>query len=201
MFPEMRACQSQQTGTRQSRQNPSVRHAHEPWSGEITSYRLRTRDKAVSIVILASKGGAREIEMDEKIVQQILDQLFPSLEALDTQSGALLQFVKDKKLASDEEITSYFEQAGNASSVRWRAARARINYLVSTAANATESVPEKKSVKATDPGPAPTDGASAKPNPEKDESDVSGGEKAVPSAPTSRSAPTEDKGDKGKGAA
>jgi hypothetical protein len=143
--------------------------------------------------ILASKESTKESEMDEEVVQQILDELFPSLEALDTQSAALLQFIKDKKLASEEEIASYLEQAGNASSVRWRAARARINYLVSTAANATEPVAEKKSLKEADPGPEPTGRASAKPD-EKKESAVRSDEKTVPNAPTSRSTSAEDAG-------
>jgi hypothetical protein len=138
--------------------------------------------------------------MDPKIVQQILDELFPSLEALDTQSAALLRLVKDKKLASDEEIASYFEQAGNASSVRWRAARARINYLVSTPANAAEPEAEKKPVKAAEPESETPASASDKPNSEanpalekdkkdrKDKSDAPSDEKAVPNASTSTSA-------------
>jgi len=79
--------------------------------------------------------------MDDKIAQLILDELFSSLEALETQSGAVLQFLNDKGIADDDELARYLEQAGMASSVKRRAARMRINYLVSAINN-----PPKKAV-------------------------------------------------------
>jgi hypothetical protein len=86
--------------------------------------------------------------MDDKIAQLILDELFSSLEALETQSGAMLQFLKDKGIAADNELVLYMEQAGMASSVKRRAARMRINYLVSAITN-----PPKKAVE-TEPAKA-----------------------------------------------
>jgi hypothetical protein len=71
--------------------------------------------------------------VDPTIAQEILDELFSSLEALETQSAALLQFVKAKGLASEQELAPYLEQAGNASNIRWRAARVRIDHLLSSA--------------------------------------------------------------------
>jgi hypothetical protein len=71
--------------------------------------------------------------MNDKIVEEILNELFSSLEALDTQSAGLKQFLKEKGIISDEELAPHLERAGNASSVRWRAARVRIDYLLASA--------------------------------------------------------------------
>ena len=78
--------------------------------------------------------------MKEDIAQEILHELFSSLEALDTQVTAVLQFLKDKESANGEDLAPYLEQAGNASNVRWRAARVRIDYLLSSAVNPFISV-------------------------------------------------------------
>jgi hypothetical protein len=105
--------------------------------------------------------------MDEKLVQEILDELFSSLEALETRSAAVLEFLKDKGLATDEELAPHFEQAANASNVRWRAARVRINHLLSSALKPDEKVAEKKTAKA--PENSPDLAVAKKTDPTKDE--------------------------------
>jgi hypothetical protein len=82
--------------------------------------------------------------MDEKIVQEMLHELFSSLEVLDTQNAAILQFLKDKGIASEQELAPYLEQAGNASSVRWLAASVRMNHLLSSAFKTDEKKAEEK---------------------------------------------------------
>jgi hypothetical protein len=87
--------------------------------------------------------------MDENtnIVQEILHDVFSSMEALETQNTAILQFLKDKGIATDEELASHLEQAGNASSVRWRGVRVRADYLFASAIKAAEQAVEKESPK------------------------------------------------------
>jgi hypothetical protein len=88
--------------------------------------------------------------MDEKIVHEILDDWFASLEALDTQSTAVLQFLKDKGIANEEELASHLEQAGKRSSVKWLAVRVRMNYLLSSVIKAPEQDANKESSKPTE---------------------------------------------------
>jgi hypothetical protein len=71
--------------------------------------------------------------MDENIVQEILHELFSALETLETQNGAVLQLLKDKGIATDQDLAVQLKKAGDSASVRWVAVRARIDRLVSSA--------------------------------------------------------------------
>jgi hypothetical protein len=68
--------------------------------------------------------------MNNDAMKEVLNELFSHLERLETQNEAILQFLKEKKRVTDKQLAPYLEQAGNASSVKWRAARVRINHLL-----------------------------------------------------------------------
>jgi len=82
--------------------------------------------------------------MDAKIAEQILDELAPTFEAIESQSAAILQFLKDKNIANDEQLAPYMEKAAAASSVRWRALRMRMGRLFSLAEKSEEETLAKK---------------------------------------------------------
>jgi hypothetical protein len=69
--------------------------------------------------------------MINEAMKEILNELFSHLERLETQSEAILQFLKEKKRVTEKQLAPYLEQAGNASNVKWRAARIRIEHLLS----------------------------------------------------------------------
>jgi len=72
--------------------------------------------------------------MDAQVAQELLNELGSSLENLETQQAALLQFLKDKGIVRDDQLAPYLNEAGNASSVRWRAAHVRLEHIFSAAA-------------------------------------------------------------------
>jgi hypothetical protein len=67
-----------------------------------------------------------------------------------------LQLLKDKGLATEEELAAQFKQAGKASSVRWLAVRVRIDYLLSSAMKKAEQDVQKETPKATENSVAET---------------------------------------------
>ena len=68
--------------------------------------------------------------MNNEAMKEILNELFSHLERLETQNEAILQFLKEKKRVTDKQLAPYLEQAANASNVKWRAARVRIDHLL-----------------------------------------------------------------------
>ena len=124
--------------------------------------------------------------MDEKLAQEILDGLFSSLEALETRTAAVLEFLKGKGLATDEELAPHLEQAANASNVRWRAARVRINHLLSSAMKPDEKVTEKETAKAAETSPDPVPDPPTETDPAKDDERAQDSEK-----PAGRAKPEE----------
>ena len=71
------------------------------------------------------------METNANPLKEVLDELFTLLEVLETHSEAVLQFLKDQGITTDEKLAPYLERAGNATSVKWRAARVRMKYLLS----------------------------------------------------------------------
>jgi hypothetical protein len=91
------------------------------------------------------------MENNPEPIKEILDELFSLLESLETQSLALTQFLKDQGIATDQKLAPYLDRAGNASSVKWRAARARMQYLLSPVAKKTDDQAKDKNKESEKP--------------------------------------------------
>jgi len=105
--------------------------------------------------------------MDVHMAQELLNELGSSLENLETQQAALLQLLKDKRIVTNEELAPYLNQAGNASSVRWRAAHLRLEHIFSAAAQKEQQAgkPEERKIAGTQaPGNNQKDGEAGKPS-------------------------------------
>ena len=81
--------------------------------------------------------------MNVDLAQELLNELGSSLEDLETQHAALLQFLKDQDIVTDDQLASYLTQAGKTSNVRWRATRVRLERLFSTEKQNEEQLAEK----------------------------------------------------------
>ncbi len=91
------------------------------------------------------------METNAEPIKEVLDDLFALLETLETQNIAVVQFLKDQGIATDETFAPYLERAGAASSVKWRAARARMTFLLAPAPKkSTEPENETKDKKTKD---------------------------------------------------
>jgi hypothetical protein len=77
--------------------------------------------------------------LSDNPAQQVIEGLFPYFEGLETQTAAILQFLRDKGIATEEQLAPYLEQARTASGVKWRAARVRMEYLFSSESNGSET--------------------------------------------------------------
>jgi hypothetical protein len=84
-----------------------------------------------------------EEAMNVHVAQEILIELGASLEAQETQNAALLQILKDKGIITDEQLAPYLNQASNASNVRWRAARLRLERIFASATKEEDKAVEK----------------------------------------------------------
>ena len=69
--------------------------------------------------------------MDADAVKKALNELYPHLEWQETQIMALLEFMRAKGIITDQEFAPFVEEAGKRSSVKWLAARLRIEHALS----------------------------------------------------------------------
>lgn len=80
--------------------------------------------------------------MDADAVKNALKELYPHLEWQETQITALLEFLKAKGIITDQEFAPFVEEAGKRSSVKWLAARLRIEHALSESAEEEEKPAE-----------------------------------------------------------
>ncbi len=80
-------------------------------------------------------------------IKEVLDELFTLLESLESQNAAVLTFLKDQNIVTDEKFAPYLNRAETASSVKWRAARARMAYLLAPAPKKATDQTEKSAAK------------------------------------------------------
>jgi|HubBroStandDraft_6_1064221.scaffolds.fasta_scaffold607354_2 hypothetical protein len=113
--------------------------------------------------------------MNVDLAQELLNELGSSLQDLETQHAALLQFLKDNGMLTDEQFAPYVAQAGKASSVRWRAARVRLDSLISSEREKEEKREEDDKRKASAGGAPPSQNQGAEAETKNDAGSVNPG--------------------------
>jgi hypothetical protein len=129
--------------------------------------------------------------MNANLAQELLNEMGSSLESLEAQHAALLQFLKDKGTVTDKKFAPYLTQAGKASNVRWRAARARLERIISTEKEREEQLAEKEKHQA---------GAASAPARDQEKEAKSKHDEGVPEAAPQREEAPSDTAEKSGGA-
>lgn len=109
-----------------------------PWLYSAVPICFRFRDNENCCVA----GATDFMEVTTDQLKQILDELFAQLESIEASNFALLSFFRAKGIGEEKELAKFFDEAANASSVKWRAARVRMEYLLTPIK--TEKLPEQK---------------------------------------------------------
>src|SRR5215471_18434664 len=86
--------------------------------------------------------------MDADALKKAFNELYPHLESQETQITALLEFLTAKGIITDQEFDPFVEAAGKRSSVKWLAARLRVEHALS------ESTEEEKPAEISTKPPA-----------------------------------------------
>jgi hypothetical protein len=82
--------------------------------------------------------------VNQELTNYVLQELLPTFENLEAQSAAIVLFLKDRGMANDEALKPYFEQAGLATNVKWRAVRARLGHLLAPPPKSATEVAKKE---------------------------------------------------------
>lgn len=70
--------------------------------------------------------------MSDNPAKDALYELLDYLEQVETRTGALLQFLRDNDIVTDENFAPYLKQASNATDIKSRAIHARFDFLFNT---------------------------------------------------------------------
>ena len=82
--------------------------------------------------------------MNVELAEELVNALGSSLEDLEAKQSAIIQFLKDQGIVTEEQFAAYLQQAGKAASVRWRAARVRLEHLIEGEKAREEKAAEEK---------------------------------------------------------